>query len=126
RAGRHPDRRGRVLSRGGAGPQLLFLPAPSPAGKKSRGGPGPWHYFAGFGGGPPGVLPSYAETSPFRLSFAPAPPPGAPAARPTPRSTRPPDNTSSVATCSASSTGLCHGSTTTAVPRRIRVVQAAR
>src|SRR5204863_31813 len=39
-------------------------------------------------------------------------------------SSRPPDNRSSVAACSASSTGLCHGSTKTAVPRRRVVVRA--
>jgi hypothetical protein len=35
-----------------------------------------------------------------------------------PKSSRPPDSKSSVAACSASSTGLCHGSTITAVPSR--------
>src|SRR5215510_13606795 len=43
---------------------------------------------------------------------------------PMPKSTRPPDNKSRVATCSASSTGLCQGSTSTAVPRRNVVVRA--
>ena len=37
-----------------------------------------------------------------------------------PKSSRPPDSRSSVAACSASSTGLCHGSTMTAVPSRKR------
>src|SRR5262245_16806703 len=43
---------------------------------------------------------------------------------PMPKSKRPPDNKSSVAACSANSTGLCHGSTSTAVPSRKVVVRA--
>ncbi len=43
---------------------------------------------------------------------------------PIPASTRPPDNRSRVAICSANNTGLCHGSTITAVPRRKIVVLA--
>ena len=35
-----------------------------------------------------------------------------------PKSNRPPDSRSIVAACSASNTGLCHGSTITAVPSR--------
>src|ERR1700722_2239017 len=45
---------------------------------------------------------------------------------PTPKSKRPPESRSSVATDSARSAGLCHGSTITAVPRRMRDVRAAR
>ena len=37
---------------------------------------------------------------------------------PIPKSRRPPDMRSSIAACSVSTTGLCQGSTTTAVPRR--------
>jgi hypothetical protein len=44
---------------------------------------------------------------------------------PMPKSNRPRDNRSSVAACSASSTGLCHGRTMTAVPSRSVVVFAA-
>jgi hypothetical protein len=43
---------------------------------------------------------------------------------PTPKSSRPPDSRSTVAACSASSTGLCQGSTITAVPSRIVEVLA--
>ena len=43
-----------------------------------------------------------------------------------PKSNRPLDKRSSVAACSASSTGLCHGSTITAVPSRKVVVRMAR
>src|SRR6516165_932955 len=42
-----------------------------------------------------------------------------------PKSSRPPERRSMVAACSASSTGLCHGSTKTAVPRRSVLVFAA-
>src|SRR5665213_3028332 len=41
------------------------------------------------------------------------------------RSNRPAESMSSVATCSARRTGLCQGSTSTAVPSRSRVVRAA-
>ena len=44
---------------------------------------------------------------------------------PKPASTRPPLSTSSVASSFASCTGLCWGSTNTAVPSRTRVVIAA-
>ena len=43
---------------------------------------------------------------------------------PVPRITRPPVNRSSVLTCLASSTGSRSGSTSTAVPSRMRVVRA--
>ncbi len=43
-----------------------------------------------------------------------------------PKSSRPPDTRSSVAACSASSTGLCQGSTITAEPTRSVVVRIAR
>ena len=45
-----------------------------------------------------------------------------------PKSNRPPESRSSVAACSASNTGLCHGKTITAVPSRnvfVRIAKAA-
>ena len=45
---------------------------------------------------------------------------------PTPKSSRPSDNKSSVAACSANKTGLCHGRVITAVPRRMLDVNAER
>ena len=43
-----------------------------------------------------------------------------------PKSNRPPDIRSSVAACSASNTGLCHGNTMTAVPSRSVLVRIAK
>jgi hypothetical protein len=49
-----------------------------------------------------------------------------PVALPMPKSSRPSEIRSSVAACSASKTGLCHGNTITAVPSRNVVVLIAR
>ena len=43
-----------------------------------------------------------------------------------PKSSRPSDITSSIAACSASSTGWCQGSTITALPSRSVLVRIAR
>src|SRR5262249_53709540 len=70
RAGRHPDRRVRLLSRRGLDHDLLVLPALAAMGKSSGRGPGLEHDLEAFGVALLGFVHRYAELLEFDLAIA--------------------------------------------------------